>query len=519
MYRNNIDNTVTYTPDDLDLFRESPFAVWMERLTLENPDHGILPDRSADGRESAAESPDSIVETLRAEGRQVAAIDPVLEEVERRAATIAAMQNGADFIVNGQLAAGTYSGRATLLMRTSGYSDLGDYLYIPCEPEAGSRFQSGFRLSCIANLLHDLQGQLPPQMLIIRDGTDVVPLPTEDHIHYYRAVQERFERTMQEFRKHRMPDPAESSHFGRWSDCASEVLKQRAQRDLPRDEEVAEAAGEETVHMPSLRVAAGAPGSHAAYDTSVATRAEIASGYGRDAAVSHPGGEPGHTLAERARMLAPGTFRVGAGPGRTPNLARFPRAGAVEPAVTPAPPEPELPVVEPDGADPGRNDADVRLQGLEFIGASGRRASPVWELLTRDAPAAPPPSLRRTREPQEPLESPVRPDDRAGEAPGTPRFLPADSPLAKPWPPRGGVPEPGRTRPGYNVLPGVDPDRAPAASLTPVRNGAPSPGGGEGGRSSPKYRRGQRPGDNEGSQAPSHPFDDRLNTSADFEDE
>jgi hypothetical protein len=44
MYRYNVDNTATYTPDDIVLFRESPFAIWMERLTLENPDHGILPD-------------------------------------------------------------------------------------------------------------------------------------------------------------------------------------------------------------------------------------------------------------------------------------------------------------------------------------------------------------------------------------------------------------------------------------------------------------------------------------------
>ena len=44
MYRYSVDNAVTYTPDDFVLFRESPFACWMERLTLENPDHGIPPD-------------------------------------------------------------------------------------------------------------------------------------------------------------------------------------------------------------------------------------------------------------------------------------------------------------------------------------------------------------------------------------------------------------------------------------------------------------------------------------------
>jgi len=295
MYRNNIDNAVTYTPEDLDLFRESPFAVWMERLTLENPDHGILPDRSRTEPQAPGTSTDSMVETLRAEGRQVAAIETETEESERRAATLGAMRNGADFIVNGQLASGVFSGRAALLMRTSGYSELGDYLYIPCEPEAGDTFVSGYRLAFIANLLHNLQGQLPPQMLIIRDGADVVPLQTEDHIHYYLAVQTRFERSMGAFRKHRMPDPSESSHFGRWSDCASEVLKQRALRELSREEEAAEVDDEaheqeQEREELALRVAAGVQGQRGAY-TGGATRAT-------DAVLSSTATEAGHTLAE-----------------------------------------------------------------------------------------------------------------------------------------------------------------------------------------------------------------------------
>ena len=44
MYRCSIDNAITYTAEDLILFRESPFASSMERLTLENPNHGIAPD-------------------------------------------------------------------------------------------------------------------------------------------------------------------------------------------------------------------------------------------------------------------------------------------------------------------------------------------------------------------------------------------------------------------------------------------------------------------------------------------
>ena len=235
MYRYSVDNAVTYTSEDLVLFRESPFASWMERLTLENPEHGILPDQGSQPPSNSMQRQDDLAETLRAEGKQVSLIDWAAEEPLRRSATLEAMRQGMDFIVNGQLALGPLSGSANLLMRTSGYSELGNYLYIPCDTQSKTTIHSAFRLCFLADLLHSLQGQLPPQMLVIRGGSDLVPLQTEDHIYHYEAVKQRFMATMREFRKHRMPDPVESSHFGRWSDCANEVLRQRALREQDTD--------------------------------------------------------------------------------------------------------------------------------------------------------------------------------------------------------------------------------------------------------------------------------------------
>ena len=229
MYLYQVDNAVTYTSEDLVLFKESPFASWMERLTLENPDHGIPPDPGSQPPVNSMTRQDDIAETLRAEGKQVLLVDWGADEPGRRTATLNAMRQGVDFIVNGQLALGSLSGSANLLMRTSGFSDLGDYLYIPCDTQGKTTLPSAFRLCFLADLLHSLQGQLPPQMLIIRGG-DIVPLQTEDHIYHYRAVKLRFMEAMREFRKHRMPDPSESPQFGRWSECANELLRQRALR-------------------------------------------------------------------------------------------------------------------------------------------------------------------------------------------------------------------------------------------------------------------------------------------------
>ena len=228
MYRYSVDNAITYSSEDLVLFKESPFASFMERLTLENPNHGIPPDVDSSPPGDFVLRQDDIADTLRLEGREVALIDWDCPEPQRRAETLAAMRRGVDFVVNGQLALGPLSGSANLLMRTSGYSELGDFLFVPCSTQEKTTLQAAFRLCFLADLLHSLQGQLPPQMLIIRGGSNVVPLQTEDHIFHFRAVKQRFMTAQREFRKHRMPDPAESSHFGRWSDCANELLKQRA---------------------------------------------------------------------------------------------------------------------------------------------------------------------------------------------------------------------------------------------------------------------------------------------------
>ncbi|GHD11519.1 hypothetical protein GCM10007052_11350 [Halioglobus japonicus] len=230
MYRYSVDNAVTYTSEDLVLFRESPFACWMERLHLENPDHGIPPDAGTTEPGDTMTRQDDVAESLLAEGKQVTLINWDIREPQRRSQTLQAMRDGVDFIVNGQLALGPLSGSANLLMRTSGFSELGNFLYIPCDTQGKTTIHSAFRLCFLADLLHGLQGQLPPKMLVIRGG-DLLPLTTDDHIYHYRAVKQRFMNAMRDFRKHRMPDPAESSHFGRWADCANEVMRQRAERD------------------------------------------------------------------------------------------------------------------------------------------------------------------------------------------------------------------------------------------------------------------------------------------------
>jgi hypothetical protein len=375
MYLYSADNAVVYTSEDLLLFRESPFACWMERLTLENPEHGIAPDKGSAPPRERGERQDDMAETLRAEGKDVVLIDWDRAEPGRRTATLDAMRRGVDFIVNGQLAVGPLADSANLLMRTSGYSELGDYLYIPCDTQLKTALDSAFSLCFLADLLHGLQGQLPPQMLVFRGGSDLMPLQTEDHIYYYRAVKQRFMEAMRGFRKHRMPDPAESAHFGRWWACAQDVLKQRALRgeqapdiDLVEEEE-------EDVPLVAVRQAVGSRAP--AYDMDEVPaghrpRRTLSPGAPPGAAVLSPGGQApaGLTLVEQARMMAapsPATTArpTETGPSQTESLA--PRA--VQTAAS--------------RSEPRRNDA--AFANLEFIGSRSHRRP----LIGRDFPAPP----------------------------------------------------------------------------------------------------------------------------------
>ncbi len=399
MYLYSADSTVIYTPEDLSLFRESPFACWMERLTLENPDHGIAPDKGSTPPRERGERQDDMAETLRAEGKDVVLIDWDRAEPGRRTATLDAMRRGVDFIVNGQLAVGPLAGSANLLMRTSGYSELGDYLYIPCDTQLKTPLDSAFSLCFLADLLHSLQGQLPPQMLVIRGGSDLIPLQTEEHIYYYRAVKQRFMDAMSGFRKHRMPDPAESAHFGRWSECAQAVLKQRALRREPApDIELLEEEEEAVPRVATLRQAVGSDAT--AYDmdgvpAGQRTRRTLSPGAPPGSAVLSPGGQApaGLTLVEQARMMAapsassaPSQPSQSSAPPAATTLAETVREQVESVASSRA-------RAAASGSEPRRDDA--AFANLEFIGSRSHRRP----LIGRDFPAPPPPeeALPETR--------------------------------------------------------------------------------------------------------------------------
>ncbi len=498
MHRYSVDNAVTYSADDLVLFRESPFAAWMERLTLEDPGHQIAPDPGSEPPTPYARPQNAFADTLRERGRACVQIDWSLPEPERRARTLEAMRQGADYIVDGLVAVGSLAGTANLLMRVSGLSELGDFLYLPCDTQGEPSVHLGLRLAFLADLLHSIQGQLPPQLLVIERGLE--QWATEEHIFYYRAVKHRFMLAQRNFRKHRMPDPAESSHFGRWTMCANDVARQRlTSRERPQEdgyitaEQTPEALAEQPV-LPQLLAAEGsraaegssrmaegssrmAEGSPAAEGAYVAQDFRTAEGsrYDLDSVPvlrrRQRGMSPrGETLAEQAQQLGPNPASAegAAGYGRLEPLAYIGASSRV----------PEL--------------MRETWEGKGQWPKPGRRApGPVLDISDHDRDL-----------------SPVD-DDRAAPAQ---RPHPLDSPgfsisaHARLRAQRGDIAGPGLVSSGYEL---DDPGQASPGQASP---GQEAPGR--------RKRREQRPGVEEpGERAPAPPpFGARLNTRDGFEE-
>lgn len=95
------DGALVFSPSVLMLFMVSPFASWVERLTLENPDHGIARDRRLPLLKTLAkrvlQQEKTYLENLGLEGLGITAID-YSDPQSAVTATLDAMQAGAAVI-------------------------------------------------------------------------------------------------------------------------------------------------------------------------------------------------------------------------------------------------------------------------------------------------------------------------------------------------------------------------------------------------------------------------------------
>ena len=162
------------------------------------------------------------IEHLKAQGHEVTSIDGV-STANAAAATVQAMRDGRDVIVQGALAHGRWSGRADILMRVDAPSELGDWSYEVTDTKLARETKGGtiLQLSLYSDLVARVQGCLPEKMHVVAPWTKFEPQTyrVNDYAAYYRLVRDWLEKAVADDDALPIyPEPRQHCEVCRWSD-------------------------------------------------------------------------------------------------------------------------------------------------------------------------------------------------------------------------------------------------------------------------------------------------------------
>ncbi len=136
------------------------------------------------------------VEYLRSQGMSVVELEDLGAAEPEFKATLEAMRQGPDVIVQATLLGEGWMGRADILRRVESPSDeLGDYSYEILDTKLAreTRGRTILQLCLYADLLEGIQGLLPQRMYVVPPGRDYEPeeYKATDYMAYYRLVRRR----------------------------------------------------------------------------------------------------------------------------------------------------------------------------------------------------------------------------------------------------------------------------------------------------------------------------------------
>ncbi|HAT8891287.1 TPA: TM0106 family RecB-like putative nuclease [Legionella pneumophila subsp. pneumophila] len=218
---------IVFSPSDLTKFMESPFASWMEHLTIIHPDLIPSPDES-----------DELLDVLHDMGNQHES--EVLAEFETKGLTIAnlrkrsdsyqatidAMKNGADVIYQAHLELLPFKGYADFLIKVPGKSIFGDYCYEIWDTKLAKSVKAYFlvQLCCYAEMLGVMQQKRAEHITIILGNKEQKRFRLNDYFYFYQNLKQKFLSEHLHFEPNKCPDPASSRSWGRWSTYAESLL-------------------------------------------------------------------------------------------------------------------------------------------------------------------------------------------------------------------------------------------------------------------------------------------------------
>jgi len=177
---------IIYSPSDLTLYLESPFASWMDHFSLIHPE------------DLKRDDPDELMSVLQQKGiiheQQVLNdfIERQLNVVQIKNSkhasddTIAAMQSGADVIYQAALSKSPFKGYADFLVKVEGQSRLGDYYYEVWDTKLSKTVKPYFivQLCCYADMLEALQERRSDNIVVVVGTGETKRFATHDYFYY-----------------------------------------------------------------------------------------------------------------------------------------------------------------------------------------------------------------------------------------------------------------------------------------------------------------------------------------------
>lgn len=210
-----------YSPSDLIRYFASPFASWMDRYYLENP-NAVAPDGETEDGKLIALTGDqherAVLDDLKSSAAdliEVAKGDPVIA----RTKTLAAINVKVPIIYQAALELGRFAGFADFLLLNAS----GRYQVWDTKLARSPKPYYAIQLCCYSEMLGALTaGQMPEKFGIILGTKERVEFRVENFIHYYFRIKTCF-LAMQDGFTGKMsdrPEPLPRADHGRWTSHA-----------------------------------------------------------------------------------------------------------------------------------------------------------------------------------------------------------------------------------------------------------------------------------------------------------
>lgn len=214
-----------YSPSDLVRYLASPFASWMDRYRLENPDL-VRPDEESEDQKLIAQTGDQhervVLDVLKSASPNLVEVpkhDPVLA----RNQTFAAIGSKAPIIYQAALESGQFAGFADFLM----LDGLGRYEVWDTKLARSPKAYYAVQLCCYSEMLAAVTGgPMPYKFGIILGTKDRVEFRVEDFLHYYHCIKTGFLAMHDSFTGNLTdrPEPLPRADHGRWTSHAEKFF-------------------------------------------------------------------------------------------------------------------------------------------------------------------------------------------------------------------------------------------------------------------------------------------------------